>query len=152
MMTSTDKEEDIEDTEGIEILVPYARVNVSFLEACISDDTIKTDSLGPCHFFLTDFMKNGEPNWYLCYYTFAFDEAKLPVDKVLVEYLNLIWESIIKGIENNSMSKESLSTTSLSQFRLVVGGGDVAEGNKSRLASNLLNHNEIDLTNKLSNN
>ncbi|CAF4124278.1 unnamed protein product [Rotaria sp. Silwood2] len=97
-------------------------------------------------------MKNGKPHCYLYHYTFPFDEAKLPVDKVLVEYLNLIWESIKEQIQNDSESKESLSTISLSQFRLVVRGGDVAEGNKSRLAFNLLNHNEIDLTNKLSNN
>ncbi|CAF1405825.1 unnamed protein product [Rotaria sordida] len=139
-MVSTNDYENIS-----EILAPRIDVDVQMDQFDISYTTIGSDSLGPCFFFLLDFLKNDKPCYYMYHYSFPFDESKLSAKKVLVKYLNIIWDSLIESVEREVDSAKALQNTKLSNFKLVVGGGDVTDGQLLRQAFSLLDKDEINV-------
>ncbi|CAF3205622.1 unnamed protein product, partial [Rotaria sp. Silwood2] len=139
-MVSTNDYENIS-----EILVPHIDVDVEMNKADISHTTIGSDSLGPCFFFLLDFLMNDQPYCYMYHYSFPFDESKLSAEKVLIKYLNIIWDSLIETIECKITSGETLKNTKISNFKLVVGGGDLTDGQLIRQAFSLLNKDEMNV-------
>ncbi|CAM4966707.1 unnamed protein product [Rotaria socialis] len=126
-------------------LVPSVDVYVSMDEYDISYTTIGTRSTGPCFFFLLDFLTNDEQCCYLYHYNFPFDESELTVENVLVQYLDIIWNSLKYSIERKIVSSEVLEKTKISNFKLVVGGGDTTDGQLLRKAFSLLNNDEMNI-------
>ncbi|CAF3702778.1 unnamed protein product [Rotaria socialis] len=126
-------------------LVPSVDVYLSMDEYDISYTTIGTRSTGPCFFFLLDFLTNDEQCCYLYHYNFPFDESELIVEKVLVQYLDIIWNSLKDSIERKIVSSEVLEKTKISNFKLVVGGGDTTDGQLLRKAFSLLNNDEMNI-------
>ena len=132
-----------------EILVPRVNVDVPMNESGISSTTIGTHAVGPCIFFLLDFVIDDKPHSYLNHYSFPIDESNLSIEKVLIRILNIIWDSLKEKIENEIDSPEVLQKTSVSNFKLIVGGGDLVEGKLIREAFNLLNNDETNAISRL---
>jgi hypothetical protein len=123
----------------------WVDVDVKVSHFDISDTSIGTDSLGPSVVFLLDFLQNDKPCCYLYHYSYLeLDESKLKsVEEILVEYLKIIWESLKDVIENKLTSSDVLDNTNLSNFKLLVGGGDIILEKLTREAFNLLKNDEM---------
>jgi hypothetical protein len=63
--------------------------------------------------------------------------------------LDLVWDSLKEKIEEIITSSDALKNTKLSNFQLVVGGGDVNDGQVLRAAFTLLNNDEMNSISKL---
>jgi hypothetical protein len=133
--------------DNIEFLVNEIDVDVEMNECDISNTTIGTDSVATCAIFLLDFLLNDEPCCFLFHYSYLqVEEHKCnSIEELLIKYLDLIWTSLKTCIENKFVSTDVLQNTKLSNFKLVVGGGDIALGKSTREAFSLLKDEEMNV-------
>ena len=128
-----------------QILVRHVDINVKMAESRISGTTIGSRGLGPCMFFLLDFYFNDAPQCYLYHYSYPIDEQGLSRRKTLLKILFIICETLKEHLAIPSMSPETLVNNTISEFRLLIGGGDKEEGCQIRESFALLNSNEIEI-------
>ena len=127
--------------------IPYGDRNyhkcVEMSEADISKETISTDPIGPCVFFLLHFTVEGNPLCYLQYYSLIeHDESKWSPQELLQLILHEICAKMKRILNIGSVSPVSQDHPRFDSFQLLVGGGDVKEASKIKSAFSLLNRND----------
>jgi hypothetical protein len=96
-------------------------------EERISRKLISTDELGPCVFFLVDFIFQGKPVCYLKHYDFKeVNDSNMSQFEVFKFCLSIISEDLTNHCEISSIRPDDLDgKTGLNNCRLTIGGGDI---------------------------
>jgi hypothetical protein len=125
------------DIDSTKDLIPHVPVDMNLTG--ISEGFISSSNFGPCIAFLLQFTYNGKERCLLSHFSYGFDERGMRLYEILERFLNDIFICLTDHLGIKSIIPNPSEDVSLSNFILLIAGGDIDQSEDIKRAFSLLN-------------